>query len=148
MPTPTYPISRKDAHVDVYHGTPVADPYRWLEDDLSEETAAWVAAQNAVTFEYLQRIPYREQLRDRMTTLVNYPRSSAPEQKGPWMLFARNDGLQNQPVYCLQRGEDGEAEVLLDPNTLSPDGTTRVAGLTFDHSARYIAYMVSHAGSD
>ncbi|WP_434478108.1 prolyl oligopeptidase family serine peptidase [Gemmatimonas sp.] len=148
MPTPTYPISRKDAHVDVYHGTPVADPYRWLEDDLSEETAAWVAAQNAVTFEYLHRIPYREQLRDRMTTLVNYPRSSAPEQKGPWLLFARNDGLQNQPVYCIQRGEDGEAEVLLDPNSLSPDGTTRVAGLTFDHAARYIAYMVSHAGSD
>lgn len=148
MTTPEYPTSRKAEQVDVYHGTAVADPYRWLEDDLSEETATWVAAQNAVTFGYLQGIPYRERLRARLTTLVDYPRSSAPEQKGQWLLFARNDGLQNQPVYFIQRGEEGEPEVLLDPNALSPDGTTRVAGLTFDRQARHIAYMVSHAGSD
>jgi prolyl oligopeptidase len=107
-----------------------------------------VETQNAVTFAHLRAIPFRDALRDRMTTLVDYPRSSAPERRGPWLLFARNEGLQNQPVYYLQRGEDGTAEVLIDPNTLSADGTTRVAGLTFDGQARYIAYMVSHAGSD
>ncbi|MFN9424028.1 prolyl oligopeptidase family serine peptidase [Gemmatimonas sp.] len=144
----TYPITRKTDQVDDYHGTLVADPYRWLEDDRSDETARWVAAQNAVTFGYLDRIPWRDALRQRLTALVDYPRTSAPEQRGPWLLFARNDGLQNQPVYYVQRGENGEAEVLLDPNALSPDGTTRVAGLTFDRQARYIAYMVSHAGSD
>jgi prolyl oligopeptidase len=143
-----YPITRKTDQVDDYHGTLVADPYRWLEDDRSDETARWVAAQNDVTFGYLDRIPWREALRQRLTALVDYPRTSAPEQRGPWLLFARNDGLQNQPVYYVQRGETGEAEVLLDPNALSPDGTTRVAGLTFDRHARYIAYMVSHAGSD
>ncbi|WP_396205473.1 prolyl oligopeptidase family protein [Gemmatimonas sp.] len=148
MPTLPYPATCKVDQVDLYHGTPVADPFRWLEDDLSQETAGWVEQQNVVTFGYLEGIPYREALRERMTTLVNYPRSSAPEQKGPWFLFARNDGLQNQPVYYLQRGEDGPAEVLLDPNALSADGTTRVAGLTFDRAGRHIAYMVSHAGSD
>jgi len=148
MPTLHYPATRKADQVDRYHGTAVPDPFRWLEDDLSEETAAWVEAQNRVTFDYLGHIPFREALRQRMTALVDYPRSSAPEQKGPWLLFARNDGLQNQPVYYLQRGEGGPEEVLLDPNALSPDGTTRVAGLTFDRQARYIAYMVSHAGSD
>ena len=107
MPTLPYPATRKVDQVDLYHGTPVADPFRWLEDDLSQETAGWVEQQNVVTFGYLEGIPYREALRERMTTLVNYPRSSAPEQKGPWFLFARNDGLQNQPVYYLQRGEDG-----------------------------------------
>ena len=143
-----YPATRKSGQVDDYHGTLVPDPYRWLEDDRSAETAAWVESQNRVTFDYLATIPYREALRRRMTTLVDYPRTSAPEQKGPWLLVAKNEGLQNQPVYYLQRGEGGPAEVLLDPNALSPDGTTRVAGLTFDRQARYLAYMVSHAGSD
>jgi prolyl oligopeptidase len=147
-PTPIYPVTRKADQVDDYHGTLVPDPYRWLEDDRSEETAAWVEAQNRVTFDYLATIPYRDSLRQRMTALVDYPRTSAPERKGPWLLFAKNEGLQNQPVYYLQRGEDGPAEVLLDPNAMSADGTTRVAGLTFDRQARYIAYMVSHAGSD
>ncbi len=143
-----YPVSRKDQTVDDYHGTRVHDPFRWLEDDRSDETAAWVEAQNAVTFAHLAGIPFREALRDRLTALVDYQRTSAPEQRGPWLLFARNEGLQNQPVYYLQRGEDGPAEVLIDPNGLSADGTTRVAGLTFDGTARRIAYMVSHAGSD
>jgi len=143
-----YPVTRTDATVDDYHGTPVADPFRWLEDDRSEETASWVEAQNAVTFGVLGSIPFRDALRDRLTQLVDYPRSSAPEQKGPWLLFARNDGLQNQPVYFIQRGDAGEPELLLDPNAMSADGTTRATGLTFDRQARYIAYMVSHAGSD
>ena len=143
-----YPPTRKGEQVDDYHGTPVADPYRWLEDDMSDETGAWVAAQNALTFSYLERIPYRAPLRERLTALVNYPRVSAPDVKRQWRLFAKNDGLQNQAVYYLQEGDDGTPRVLLDPNTMSKDGTTRVAGLTFDGAGHRLAYMVSSAGSD
>ncbi|MCA0377462.1 MAG: prolyl oligopeptidase family serine peptidase [Gemmatimonadetes bacterium] len=145
---PAYPPTRRDATVDDYHGTAVPDPYRWLEDDRSDETAAWVAAQNRVTAAHLDAIPFRGALRARLTALVDYPRVSAPEQRGGWLLFARNEGLQNQAVYYTQRGEGGVPEVLLDPNTLSPDGTTRAAGLTIDRAGRHVAYMVSHAGSD
>jgi prolyl oligopeptidase len=144
----TYPATRQGDQHDDYHGTVVADPFRWLEDDTSDETNAWVTAQNAVTFAYLDQIPFRDQLRARMTELVNYPRISAPEVKRRWRLFARNDGLQNQAVYYLQDGDEGEPVVLLDPNRLSDDGTTRVAGLTFDGAGSRIAYMVSGAGSD
>ncbi len=143
-----YPVTRHADQVDDYHGTSVADPFRWLEDDTAEETKAWVRAQNEVTFDYLRHIPFREKLRDRMTRLVNYPRVSAPETKQRWRLFTRNDGLQNQAVYYLQDGDHGEPIVLLDPNTMSDDGTTRVAGLTFDGAGTRIAYMVSGAGSD
>ncbi len=142
-----YPHTARVDHVDDYHGTTVTDPYRWLENDTSPETEAWVAAQNRVTFEYLDKIPYRERLKARLTELVNYPRVSAPTAKGPWRVFARNDGLQNQAVYYLQRDE-AEPKVLLDPNTMSPDGTTRVASPTFNRTATRIAYMVSGAGSD
>ncbi|MES2524904.1 MAG: prolyl oligopeptidase family serine peptidase [Gemmatimonadota bacterium] len=144
----TYPVTRQDEQVDDYHGTLVADPYRWLEDDTSAETGAWVKAQNEVTFAYLDAIPYRDALRARLTELVNYPRVSAPEQKRNWFLFAKNDGLQNQAVWYLQEGEDGTPDVLLDPNTMSADGTTRVASLTFNGDGSRIAYTVSAAGSD
>jgi prolyl oligopeptidase len=146
-PSP-YPATRKVDQVDDYHGTPIADPFRWLEDDSSAETKAWVDAQNAVTFGYLDRIPYRDDLRARLTELVNYPRYSAPVVKRHWHLFTKNDGLQNQAVYYLQEGESGTPVVLIDPNTLSPDGTTRVAGLTFNKTGTRIAYMLSRAGSD
>ncbi len=144
----SYPNTRKDAVIDQYHGSTVADPFRWLEDDTSAETKAWVAEQNAVTLRYLRALPYRDQLRERMTALVNYPRESAPEVRKGWHLFARNDGLQNQAVYYLQRGEAGSPDVLIDPNALSIDGTTRVSMLTFDAEATHIAYMVSESGSD
>ncbi len=143
-----YPVTRTDDQVDVYHGTPVPDPYRWLEDDTSAETGAWVAAQNEVTFGYLDAIPWRPALRERLTELVNYPRVSQPEQRGRWYLFARNDGLQNQAVWYIQDGETGTPELLLDPNTMSADGTTRVSSLTFNRDGSRIAYMVSDAGSD
>ncbi len=143
-----YPVTRKGDQVDVYHGTAVADPFRWLEDDTSDETKAWVTAQNAVTFAWLEQIPYRHQLKARLTELVNYPRISAPEVKRHWHLFTRNEGLQNQAVYYIREGETGEPTVLLDPNSMSPDGTTRVAGLTFDGQGHRIAYMVSTSGSD
>ncbi len=144
----TYPATRQDTQVDDYHGTKVADPFRWLEDDTSEETADWVARQNEVTFGYLETIPFRDALRDRMTSLVNYVRVSAPTAKGRWRVFARNDGLQNQAVYYVQEGETGEPQILLDPNAMSDDGTTRVASLTFNRDGSRIAYMVSTAGSD
>ena len=144
----SYPTTRKGPVVEEYHGQPVADPYRWLEDDSSGETEAWVAEQNTVTFRYLNAIPFRNALRDRLATLVNYPRESAPEVRNGWHLFSRNDGLQNQAVYYLQRGERGAPEVLIDPNALSADGTTRVSMLTFDANAQRIAFMVSESGSD
>jgi prolyl oligopeptidase len=144
----TYPTTRKVDQVDDYHGTQIADPFRWLEDDTSAETKEWVDAQNRVTFGYLDRIPYRDALRARLTELVNYPRYSAPVVKTQWHLFTKNDGLQNQAVYYLQEGESGTPVVLIDPNTLSVDGTTRVAGLTFNKAGTRIAYMRSEAGSD
>lgn len=143
-----YPPTRHADQVDDYHGIRVADPFRWLENDTSDETKSWVDAQNVVTFGYLGQIPYRDTLRSRLTALVNYPRISAPEVKHQWRLFVKNDGLQNQGVYYLQDGDTGEPQVLLDPNTMSADGTTRVAGLTFDLSGTRIAYMVSASGSD
>ena len=144
----TYPNTRTLDQVDDYHGTLVADPFRWLEDDTSAETKDWVDAQNRVTFGYLDRIPCREALRARLTELVDYPRFSAPVVKKQWHLFTKNDGLQNQPVYYIQKGEAGRPVVLIDPNTLSADGTTRVAGLTFNKAGTRIAYMLSQAGSD
>ena len=143
-----YPKTRRDELVEDYHGTAIADPYRWLEDDMSEETEAWVDAQNRVTFRYLAEIPFRDALRDRLTQLLNYPRISAPTQKKHRFLFAKNDGLQNQAVYYLQEGEEGAPQVLLDPNVLSVDSTTRVSALTFDASGNRLAYMVSVSGSD
>ncbi len=144
----TYPTTRKVDQVDDYHGTLIADPFRWLEDDTSAETKEWVEAQNRVTFGYLDQIPYRDALRTRLTELVNYPRYSAPVVKAHWYLFTKNDGLQNQAVYYIQQGESGTPVVLIDPNTLSADGTTRVAGLTFNKAGTRIAYMLSEAGSD
>lgn len=148
QPALVYPTTRTVDQIDDYHGAKVADPYRWLEDDTSPETTAWVEAQNRVTFDYLARIPFRDALRARLTELVNYPRISAPAQKKHWFIFTKNDGLQNQAVYYLQDGEAGEPQVLLDPNSMSADGTTRITGVTIDRAAERIAYMVSAAGSD
>ncbi len=143
-----YPTTRRVEQIDDYHGTLVPDPYRWLEDDTSPETTAWVEAQNRVTFGYLAGIPFRDAIKDRLTSLVNYPRLSAPAQKKHWFIYTKNDGLQNQAVYYIQDGESGAPEVLLDPNTMSADGTTRVNGVAMDHAAERIAYLVSEAGSD
>ncbi|MCU0634838.1 MAG: prolyl oligopeptidase family serine peptidase [Gemmatimonadaceae bacterium] len=144
----TYPVTRTVDHVDRYHGTAVPDPYRWLEDDTSAATKQWVDAQNRVTFGYLAGIPYRAALKERLTQLLNYPRLSQPVEKGPWVFFSKNDGLQNQSVYYIQRGMTGTPEVLIDPNTLSTDGTTRVAALTPNKAATHLAYFISKAGSD
>lgn len=147
--TKPYPETRKDTTVvDDYHGTQVADPYRWLEDDRSTETAAWVAAQNAVTQDYLAQIPYREQIKQRLTELYDYPKEGTPFRVGEYYFFYRNDGLQNQSVLYYQKGLDGTPEVFLDPNTLSKDGTVALNTVTFSKDDRYAAYSVSRSGSD
>ncbi len=133
--------------VEDYHGTPVSDPYRWLEDD-NDETAAWTQAQNRYTEGYLAEVDEREALRERLTALWNFPRQSIPIKAGDYYFFSRNDGLQNQSVYCVQQGLDGEARVLLDPNTLSDDGTVALSNATPSRDGRYLAYATSEAGSD
>jgi prolyl oligopeptidase len=144
----SYPDTNKVEHMDDYHGTKVADPYRWLEDETSPRTAAWVEAQNAVTFPYLERIPYRGALLKRVTELNDYERYSAPSRKGPYFFFSKNDGLQNQSVLYIQQGLDGAPEVLLDPNTWSEDGTVQLAAFAPSKNADYAVYGISRGGSD
>lgn len=145
---PTYPTTNKVDQVDDYHGTTVADPYRWLEDDNSEETKAWVEAQNKVTFGYLESIPYREGLKKRLLDLLNYPRYGQPFRIGGTYFYSKNDGLQKQSVWYMQKGLDGTPEVLIDPNTMSEDGTTSLSFLTFDKTGTFAAYGQSQGGSD
>jgi prolyl oligopeptidase len=143
-----YPETRKDDHVDDYHGTQVADPYRWLEDDNSAETLAWVNAQNQVTHRYLEQIPYRSQLKQRLQELYNYPKYGIPSRSGAFYLWSKNDGLQNQSVLYVQEGLNGTPRVLLDPNQLSPDGTVRLMAGEASRNGRYFAYYLSSSGSD
>ncbi|WP_076918587.1 prolyl oligopeptidase family protein [Pseudoalteromonas sp. SK18] len=142
-----YPETKKGAVVDTYFGETVADPYRWLEDDMSEETAQWVKTQNKLTFSYLEQVPYRDTLKQRLEKLMNYEKISAPFTEGDYTYFYKNDGLQNQ--YVLYRSKDGgEAEVFLDPNTFSEDGTTSMSGLSFSEDGSLLAYQISEGGSD
>lgn len=146
----TYPETRYDsADVKTYFGQDVPDPYGWLEDDRSEETGAWVAAQNEVTQSILNEIPYRSALRERLTELWNYEKVGAPWTRGDYDFWYRNDGLQNQSVlYRKAKGSDDEGEVFLDPNTFSEDGTTSLAGLSFSQDGSLAAYQISEGGSD
>jgi prolyl oligopeptidase len=143
-----YPVTRKVDHVDTHHGTQVPDPYRWLEDDTSAETAKWVEAQNRVTFAYLDRIPFRAGVKRRLEQLYNYPKYTAPKRKGDYFFFSKNDGLQNQSVLYVQKGLNGTPEVLLDPNTWSEDGTVRLTAFEPSQDGTYAAYGVSKSGSD
>ena len=143
-----YPKAAKDGTVDEYFGTKVADPYRWLENDTSAQTAAWVEAENKVTNAYLQKIPFRGKLLKRMTELSNYERISAPRKRhGKWYFF-KNDGLQNQSVMYVMDKLGGEPRVFLDPNKLSTDGTVALKGVYFSHNGKYAAYTISRSGSD
>lgn len=144
----TYPTTRKVAQTDDYFGTKVEDAYRWLEDDRAPETEKWVEAQNKVTFGYLEKIPFRAALRQRMDEIYNYPKYSAPFKKEGLYFFSKNDGLQNQSVLYVQKNLNGEPQVLLDPNKLSSDGTTRLGGFAPSKNARFAAYMLNQAGSD
>jgi prolyl oligopeptidase len=146
----SYPKTRRVDHVDVYHGTTVADPYRWLETDVrkSPDVAAWVEAQNKVTFAYLEAIPQREAIRKRLTELWNYPRYSAPHKEGGRYFFSKNDGLQNQSVLYTLESLDGTPGVLIDPNKWSKDGTVALAGVEPTRDGKLLAYGVAEAGSD
>jgi len=143
-----YPQTRKDDQVDDYHGTKVTDPYRWLEDDNSAETAKWVEAENKVTFGYLEKIPYRAHVKARLEQLFNFPKYTAPFHKGEYLFFTKNDGLQNQNVVYVQKGLDGAPEVLLNPNKFSADGTSRLISFDVSADGRYAAYGISVGGSD
>jgi prolyl oligopeptidase len=147
QPVLTYPATRQGDVSDTYFNHNVADPYRWLEDDLSEETAAWVIAENDVTFDYLQNIPYREQLKSRLTELWNFEKQSAPFTEGNYQYYYKNNGLQNQYVV-YRKNQDGNEEVFLDPNTFSADGTTSLADLSFSKDGSIAAYSISEGGSD
>ena len=143
-----YPVSKKTNVNENYHGTTVADPYRWLEDDNSEETKAWVKAQNEVTFDYLGNISYRSKIRARLEQMWNYPKYSAPSKEGEYYYFYKNDGLQNQAVLYRQKGLSGSNEVFIDPNTLSKEGIAALGSVSFSKNSKYCAYTVSKAGSD
>jgi prolyl oligopeptidase len=143
-----YPVAEKDNTADTYFGTEVADPYRWLENDTSQATAAWVEAENKVTEEYLAKIPFRGRLKQRLTGLANYERIGSPYKKNGKYYFFKNDGLQNQSVFYVKESLDGEAGVLLDPNTLSDDGTVALSGTSFSNNGKYLAYTISRSGSD
>ncbi|MCX2718413.1 prolyl oligopeptidase family serine peptidase [Lentiprolixibacter aurantiacus] len=142
-----YPETRKGETVDTYFGTEVKDPYRWLEDDRSAETEAWVKEQNSVTFGYLDNIPFRKDLKNRLEKLWNFEKLSTPFKEGEYTYFYKNDGLQNQYVVYRQK-EGEEPEIFLDPNTFSEDGTTSLAGLSFTKDGSMVAYSISEGGSD
>lgn len=143
-----YPVTRKVDTVTNYFGTMVADPYRWLEDDNSAETKAWVEAQNKVTFEYLNKIPFRDKVKARLSEMWNYTRISSPYKEGAYYFFFKNDGLQNQSIMYRQKGLNGKAEIFMDPNKLSADGTAALGGTSFSKNSKYMAYTISQSGSD
>ncbi len=144
----SYPETRKDDVTDDYFGVMVPDPYRWLEDDMSTETAEWVRAQNLVTFEYLDQIPFRDKIRTRLEELWDYERMSAPSRKGDYYFYSYNDGLQNQDVIYKTDDYESKGEIFIDPNTFSEDGTVALTVLSISPDAKYAGYGVSRGGSD
>ncbi len=143
-----YPKTKKVEQTDDYHGTKVSDPYRWLEDDNSAETKAWVEAENKVTFDYLNQIPQRAAIKARLTELWNYEKYTAPTEQGGKYFYSKNDGLQNQSVLYVAASTTDKGRVLLDPNTLSKDGTVALNGLAISDDGKLLAYGLSASGSD
>jgi prolyl oligopeptidase len=144
----TYSETKMVKQTDDYHGTKIDDPYRWLEDDNSSETKTWVEKQNITTYQYLSQIPFRNKLKDRLTALWNFDKMSTPFKKGKLFFSFRNDGLKNQAVFCSQQSLQDEFKVVLDPNTLSSDGTTALGEISISKDGTYLAYGISKAGSD
>ncbi len=145
---PEYPATKKVDVVDTYFGVEVADPFRWLEDPNSPETAGWIEAQNQVTNAYLECIPFREQIRERLTQIWDFPRYGVPWRAGKHYFFFRNNGMQNQSVLYIQEGLDGEPRAFLDPNTFSEDGTVALTNLSVSNDYRFLAYGIARGGSD
>ncbi len=143
-----YPQAQKVDTTDTYFGVQVADPYRWMENDTTQEVADWVKAENDVTFGFLDKIPYRDKVKKRLEALNNYEKIGAPFKRGEYIYFYKNDGLQNHYVLYRKKGEDGAVEVFLDPNTFSVDGTTRLGGVSFSKDGSRAAYQLSKGGAD
>ena len=144
----TYPPARRSDQVDTYHGVKVEDAYRWLEDADSAESKTWVASENALTAEYLKKIPVRQRIERRLTELWNFERFSGFFKAGGRYFYSRNDGLQNQNVLYTAPSIQGTPRVLLDPNTLSKDGTVALSGLSVSDNGKLLAYSISRSGSD
>ncbi len=144
----TYPQARRDSTVDVYHGTQIPDPYRWLEDADSKETQAWVAKQNKLTYDFLAAVPVREKIKTRLRNLLNYPRYSVPYKHGERYFFWKNDGLQNQSVLYIQQTLESKPSVVINPNLLSKDGTVAVSTTAVSEDGTLLAYAISRSGSD
>lgn len=147
QPSP-YPETKKWDQKDTYFNTAVEDPYRWLEDDNSAETATWVKRQNVVTEDYLSKIPFRDKLKQRLTQLWNYPKQTVPSKQGSYYFFYKNDGIQNQNVLNIQKDLSSPPAVFLDPNMFSKDGTTSLSGTSISNNSKYFAYSISKGGSD
>ncbi len=147
VPAP-YPVANKTDQTDDYFGTKVADPYRWLEDDNSQETAEWVKAENEVTFGYLSQIPFREKIKERLTKIWDYPKYGVPFKQGGKYFFSKNDGLQNQSVIYIMNDLNSEPEVFLDPNKFSDDGTIALADFSISKDGKYCGYSIAKSGSD
>jgi prolyl oligopeptidase len=143
-----YPTTKKQDTTDVYFGKTVVDPYRWLEDDKSDETKDWVKAQNKISFGLLEKIPYRTKFQTAIEKVFNYPKYSAPFKKGEWYFFYKNNGLQNQSVLYKQKGLNGVPQVVIDPNTLSKEGTTRMTTFSINKKGTYAVIGLSEGGSD
>ena len=143
-----YPNTKKVDSVDTYFGIKIQDPFRWLEDDRSPETESWVKEQNKTTFNYLDKIPFRKELKKRLEQLWNFEKLGSPFKEGDYVYFFKNDGLQNQNVLYRKKGEEAEAEVFLDPNSFSEDATTSLAGINFSKDGSIAAYSISEGGSD
>ncbi len=143
-----YPATQKGTVTDDYFGTTVADPYRWLENTDTAETKRWVEEENKVTFDYLSKIPFRQKIKSRLEEIMNYPKYTAPQKIGKYYMFQKNDGLQNQSVVFIQEGLTGEPRILLDPNSMSKDGTVALGGEFPSNDDKYLAYSVQKAGSD
>ena len=148
MKTNSYPPSKKGNQVDDYHGVKVADPYRWLEDLDSTDTRNWVDAENKLTFGFLEAIPARSAIKDRITKLWNYEKYSVPFKEGQRYFYSRNSGLQNQSVLYTVNSLDGQPQLVLDPNTLSADGTVALSGMQVSNDGNLLAYSLSASGSD
>jgi prolyl oligopeptidase len=143
-----YPVAKEVDQADDYFGTTVRDPYRWLEDDNSEATKAWVMAENKVTQDYLSKIPFRAKVRKKLEEMWNYPKYSSPFKEGEYYYFYKNDGLQNQSILYRQKGLSGNVEIFIDPNKMSADGTAAVSTPSFSKNKKYAAYMIAQSGSD
>lgn len=143
-----YPETKKTDTIDTYFGTQVPDPYRWLENDTAKDVAEWVAAENKVTFDYLNKIPFREKMKERLTKMWNFPKQSAPFKRGGKYFTYKNNGLQNQSILFVMNSLADSGKVLLDPNTLSENGTVSLDGMDVSPDGKLLAYSISRGGSD